>query len=306
MIKSIILDQMPAGSLAIYEVSPQQNTHFVVRGNVWDQASNRPNRIILQTEIDTTLEEFEPLLRRWVAEAQHLLDVRIYENDGTRPTGGTLIFTLQGLAENADETNFGQYLLAGLGYLPTTLEGAFELNDEDPADLILMMCRQQAHPVVREALARQQRVRDEFRGRQRAELEVLRLEQAEFDARALKLLLTFLSPDQQAELRASRHFHVRAKNGALFRIDAKPHQNIFMIENGKEVTQYCVVSKSSIPVYDLMLAQKLMLESNFEEFTRLANSWDVRQGRHRNWMAEVMNEIRTIEDNRVFSLMEAG
>jgi hypothetical protein len=47
-----------------------------------------------------------------------------------------------------------------------------------------------------------------------------------------------------------------------------------LIENGEPTRRYCIISKESMPIYDQMLGQKLLLEKNVGEFLRLANFTD--------------------------------
>ncbi len=320
MIQSIVLERMPAGSIPIFD-GPGQQTHYAISMHAgWTQRFNAPDRLFIPLEIDTTLEEFETQLRGWVEEAQRLVDgIDIF------PQNGTLVFVLQVLAEIPDHTHLGHLLIGGMAYMPVSLPHAVDLQGADPADLILRMCREEDHPIVREVIARQDRLRDERMAAWRIENDEYRKSKDISENRALKLLQEHLSLSQRRELKRSRYFHVLAQNGQRFRIYQKSHQNIFRIVNGKEVMQYCIVA-GDIPIFDLMLAQKLLLETNFDTFHSIANKWEIRINRKRRWntfdgMVQQldlppprirvprvdpahMRELYLEEDARVFNLIE--
>ncbi len=64
---------------------------------------------------------------------------------------------------------------------------------------------------------------------------------------------------------------------ATYLINAWQGGNVYLMENGAPTTVLCVVPNPAvvdhIPVHDLMLAQKILLESNVAEFLQTARSW---------------------------------
>ena len=88
------------------------------------------------------------------------------------------------------------------------------------------------------------------------------------DARAQELLLRTLSPDQRAQWDAHRFFLVDVPNRGTFRILPRTAFNVVQVGSGDI---YCCVSESPVPLADLMLAQKLMLELDPERFFSIAN-----------------------------------
>jgi hypothetical protein len=280
MIRSIVLEQLPTGALPVYDLSPEQQTYFSLEIDRWEQQFSGPNRMFLNMGIDTTLEEFEGNLRRWVAEAQHLVEgVEGFSQEGT------LMFVIHVLEETPENTHFGRLLIAGMVYLPQALDYAVDLDGSDPADLIMMLCRDEHNPIIQDVLGRQRRHRqEEIRLHQRywemseaaRKIEAKKARQAE--KRAGQLLARHLTHRQRRQLRTKRYIEVQGQDQNLYRITACAHQNVFLIEGGKAVTQFCVVSSISMPIADLMLVQKLLLETNLDHFMSLANRWDLRDG----------------------------
>lgn len=96
--------------------------------------------------------------------------------------------------------------------------------------------------------------------------------QEEAHKKALALLCRWLSPEQRAEMEAHGHFHVQGGDGHLYLVQNGFGHNVFRIEDGQRTVRYCLVSKDArIPVYDLMLIQKLLLELDPETFLKTAN-----------------------------------
>jgi len=115
------------------------------------------------------------------------------------------------------------------------------------------------------------------------EQERLRLERAEEAAReivaarsrARKLLVACLTPEQRDDLEKKKCFyldcHSRDGTKRRYRIDEGTHGNVKLLDDkGKVVGSYCV-QPTGVPTEDAMLAQKLWLENDEEEFKRRAN-----------------------------------
>lgn len=100
-------------------------------------------------------------------------------------------------------------------------------------------------------------------------------------ARARRLLISMLNPDQQKELDEKNHFHltVYSKDGTMkvYRIEHGYAGNVKLLGlDGQPVKRYCIHADSRLPYEDQMLAQKLLLETNEEHFLKTANMTQLR------------------------------
>lgn len=86
--------------------------------------------------------------------------------------------------------------------------------------------------------------------------------------RAEQLLVECLSPAQREEFREKRYFTVQAPDWGELQIH---HRQIFNVFDPVERIWYCAGPEGDLPVCDVMLGQKLVLESNPETFFRQAN-----------------------------------
>lgn len=98
-------------------------------------------------------------------------------------------------------------------------------------------------------------------------------------ARARKLLVENLTEEQRAEFEEKKQFHVRSRSGKLYRVTHGVAGNIYRVENVTESPKwgerrrFCIhPTDHEVPAEDVMLAQKLWLEGNEEEFLRVANA----------------------------------
>jgi hypothetical protein len=91
--------------------------------------------------------------------------------------------------------------------------------------------------------------------------------------RAKKLLHSHLDPEQRRELKRKGHFHVYGSKGNLYRIAARYPYNVRLAGEAKRSRMFFCLEPDDpeIPLEDVLLAQKLMLESDEGEFLRLAN-----------------------------------
>jgi hypothetical protein len=97
---------------------------------------------------------------------------------------------------------------------------------------------------------------------------------ASAQARALELLRSHLDQGQREEFDRSRSFVAVAPSGRRYRIRAATTFNV--CDEGQR-DEYCMQFRSDpdcrgIPVEDLMLAQKLLLECDESQFLRIANT----------------------------------
>ena len=107
---------------------------------------------------------------------------------------------------------------------------------------------------------------------QKAERERRDEERKKADERAEALLLAHLTPDQRETLERMRHFVVQSERGRVYRLRRGRLANVDEMDKDRVVAQYCIhPSIHNIPEADSLLAQKLMLEMNEEQFLRIAN-----------------------------------
>jgi hypothetical protein len=83
------------------------------------------------------------------------------------------------------------------------------------------------------------------------------------EARGLKLLREWLSPEQRAEFDAKRYFDViGCDSGKRYRIHYGAMTNVHEIGNdGLPLAGWCFVPKGALAAGDVMLAQKIALET---------------------------------------------
>lgn len=91
------------------------------------------------------------------------------------------------------------------------------------------------------------------------------------NARAEKLLLANLNPEQREDLVKKNCFFLHLPNGKRYRIDRKTHGNIALIGEGDKIIHTLCAQPPGIPVDDAILAQKLALETDEAGFLRVAN-----------------------------------
>jgi len=94
------------------------------------------------------------------------------------------------------------------------------------------------------------------------------LRDARADARARELLLRMLSPDQRAHYESHGSFMVDVPGRGTFCILPRTAFNVVQVRSGDA---YCCICEAPVPLPDLMLAQKLMLELEPECFFSIAN-----------------------------------
>lgn len=96
-------------------------------------------------------------------------------------------------------------------------------------------------------------------------------EERKAQKRAKALLHKYLSKEQRWSLRARGFFDVTGQDGLPYRVKDGTCQNVFLLEDGEETTAYCAIPVNErIPTNDLMLAHKVMLESDIQVFMKVA------------------------------------
>lgn len=99
----------------------------------------------------------------------------------------------------------------------------------------------------------------------------------EADKRAAALLLANLTAEQAEDYRRTQSFVVVqplqfGRPARRYRITFRLAGNVYLLDDeGLDVERYCIHAQEPIPVADNMLAQKLMLEADEEQFLRVAN-----------------------------------
>lgn len=276
--------RIPSRQTPIFNFMPAANA-FVLEGHYlpympdWRPYPNT-NQVYVPTDIDTHLGEVREILPSCIAE----MNARHDEE-------GSLIVVSSWIEPEIPQ--MGHYmrfrqmpiLLLGLVYLDAPLrpDEAVPLNREHPCAVIEQICHGDFSFFDRQRRA--------YTLRQSASERYHKQDQERANDRARKLLLSCLNPNQRLEFEACNMFHVRTRRGETFRIIAKPQHNVFRLEPmhrddepllRKAVMEYCLVHQDSrIPVYDLMLAQKLLLETDPEKFVSLANKWELDDGNRR-------------------------
>lgn len=99
-----------------------------------------------------------------------------------------------------------------------------------------------------------------------------RADAAEAVQRAETLLHENLRPGQRRMLRERRRFYVRSQHGRRYEIERGHHANVWEVDGkGKRLSRLCVYAIGGVPEGDQMLAQKLHIENNEENFRRTAH-----------------------------------
>lgn len=94
--------------------------------------------------------------------------------------------------------------------------------------------------------------------------------------RAEVLLRSLLSPEQRSAYDLHKHFDVRAQSGRIYRLHRGPVRNVHVLDHGGQgIRGYCIHPRETVPVADVLVAQKLMLEADEQEFLRIANAFSV-------------------------------
>lgn len=94
--------------------------------------------------------------------------------------------------------------------------------------------------------------------------------------RARRLLRRSLTPAQRLEFDRRRSFTLQAPSGTTYRIGYAASLNIEVLcPAGKVRYRLCAVPEGLLPIPDIMLAQKLMLETQEADFLRIAARYEV-------------------------------
>ena len=88
------------------------------------------------------------------------------------------------------------------------------------------------------------------------------------DQRAKQLLLRMLTESQRDELNMHGYFSVQVPGRGLFCIFPRTVFNVLEVRTGD---RFCCVPEVEVPLWDLMLAQKLLIENDPKLFFSIAN-----------------------------------
>ena len=88
------------------------------------------------------------------------------------------------------------------------------------------------------------------------------------EVRARQLLVRLLTPQQREDFKLHGYFAVQvARRGKFWILPS----SIFNVLNAETGACYCAAPRAEVPLSDLMLAQKLLLENDPEAFFSVAN-----------------------------------
>ena|ERR1700737_3506532 len=102
------------------------------------------------------------------------------------------------------------------------------------------------------------------------------------EERGLTLLREWLSPEQRAQLDANKHFDViGCQTGKRYRINYGSGTNVHEIDDtGRPIIAWCFVPSGYLVPGDVMLAQKIALETDELTALAVANRFPARVPRH--------------------------
>lgn len=102
-----------------------------------------------------------------------------------------------------------------------------------------------------------------------------KLEREAAERRAEELLKSNLSEEQQNDFEKNGWFLIDAASGKKYRIKRAREGNVELLNpDGTRKARYCAHPKIPCPNPDTMLAQKLMLETDEDNFLKVANRWE--------------------------------
>jgi len=104
------------------------------------------------------------------------------------------------------------------------------------------------------------------------------------EARGITLLRQWLSPEQQAQFASSKYFEVvGCDSGRRYRIRHGTGTNVHEVDDaGRPVVGWCFVPSGHLVAGDVMLAQKIALETNERAALAVANRFPVEVPRRTN------------------------
>ena len=104
------------------------------------------------------------------------------------------------------------------------------------------------------------------------------------EARGMTLLREWLSPEQRAQLDANKHFDViGCQTGKRYRVSYGSRTNVHEIDDtGQPIMGWCFVPSGHLVAGDVMLAQKIALETDERAALAVANRFPAAAPRRSN------------------------
>ncbi len=278
----VYLEWLRAGSLPIYQVE-QRTPYFYLHGEVGGR--ELPDRTLMWLPAESgrkmLLPMHETTLRWFLRSLEQKLPTEGNLFDPSSP--GTLVISVRSVftADTEVEWDFVPvtFVTAAVACVPDVqFVKAFPIADLGPQPLETIReflafhqkpPQETALPILWNLWAEHQ----EDRARERIEVDASQVRHREGLERAKRLLIANLDEEQRQEFEARQQFFVRAMDGRLYRVNTQDHANIDLIEEGRPTVNFCIVSSEYVPIYDQMLAQKLMLETDIGKLTEIANQY---------------------------------
>lgn len=299
MISNILAYDLGLGALPLFDLPVEVADHFysldpgrlnaegVFEGAYWQSHGNMRQRCLINLDTEATYDAVAGLMGYAVG--------IIHDQNPDVP--GTLIVAVRSRFYIEDVL----HLCMGVGFVPTTQGFGFVLEEgDDPLEMVKDFLqgndlpeRQQATPPDEPTQLFQYYTDggllvQDFPIEKAWEVHELtkawqvewafhlfdRIRTGDGPAQKAKLLLyNHLTLEQIASLEEDGYFDVLGGDGLEYRIKESSHMNIYLLVDGAPAAMFCLVSTSSIPTSDLLLAQKFMLESCPEEVWKTANRW---------------------------------
>lgn len=295
MITDIMLTRLHDGDLPMFDVGdldigyvlnpgPPRTTEGspVYEGLFWEELLGH-QRFHVPLHIDTTTDVM-------AAEMEHWLRIPHMQNPDVR---GTLYVIIR-----ARDRIPGEDLIifnGALAFFPAPRGRAMgyglPLDGEDPCDVVRHILDvgvaedlQNKPPLVRELFERvgisairtrplftlEDLLEREYEWQQRT------VSEARASERARILLYQHLTPEQIADVEDRGYFICIGADERTYKIMQRHTHNVFLLDRqGRPRVEFCIVTRSPLPTYDLMLLQKFLLESSPEVFWQEANRWDI-------------------------------
>jgi hypothetical protein len=255
------------GCLPLIDLDGREGNVYSWSEPVWDIRSFRSSRVFLNANID------EPLTILVDELPKRLQSLNIEDS-----TNDTLILVLRsvtpwdnfiGILDSAGGQVVDRHsvlIIGGLSYVEN-LQAGIDLNGRDPAYFIEHTClalagKEHDHDSIQIYL-------DDIEAKKKAD----KKKEDKVKRRARKILVSLLNETQRAEFKKKKSFHVLGKDGFTYLITNRLIHNVFRIEDGRRTFEYCVITSGFVPLYDQMLSQKLLLESNPQMFLDISNMW---------------------------------
>lgn len=291
MITHILYHRLDVGELAIYDKADEVEQYWHLDPPYWN-CHRTHRRISNFTNLHLSLEELQRDLPQWL--------------QALPAEEGSLIYSV-----HLNDVIDGVHLIdAGLSFVSYPMGVPLTV---DPVQAILDLSRARTPEQVGRLHPNIRAVRD-LRGFQNG-WGLFSHQQREREERATQrsrmLLYEHLTEEQIADLEELGHFQVLGMDGHQYRIMDKTIHNVFRLENDRPSVEYCIVVQGRVPLYDQLLAQKMLLEADIDTFMRVSNKWDltgrdlpqgaVRTINLRRPILWDLEAIRAAEDAQVFS-----